>query len=156
MDAEAAALAMAEAAFHEAAERERGDVASMPDAAGAMDTSSMYSYTGGNETGYEQQQIPAGVQQFMGQDAELLQNLMSMPDDESRNQFLQSLLQQEQEIQLKEAARMRPQTHHLTISREGKDWSLFFRLEMVHLRLIFLLWKVTDHSETQSSFCYKF
>ena len=122
MDAEAAALAMAEAALQEAAERERlqqqrqqqpmGGMASMPPM-DAMDTSFVYH-------DMHQQQQPYMEQQFLGQDAELLQNLMNMPDDESRNQLLQHLLQQEQLQQTVEAARMRPQTHHLTISKEGK------------------------------------
>jgi hypothetical protein len=125
MDAEAAALAMAEAAMQEAAERERfeGSAGMLPD---QMDTSSLYAFGGGMDhqpvymEQQQQQQLPPGGQQFLGQDAELLQNLMSMPDDESRNQLLQSLLQQEQQQQMAEAVRARPQTHHLTISREGK------------------------------------
>ena len=128
MDAEAAALAMAEAAMHEAAERERlqeyGGGVPMQD---AMDAASMYAYGDQMQIAYgmdqqqQQQQQQGHAEQLYSQDAELLQNLMSMPDDESRNQLLQSLLQQEQQNQMAEAARMRPQTHHLTISKEGTE-----------------------------------
>jgi hypothetical protein len=108
---EATALALAKAAFEEAASIER-----MQQSLVAMPPSRMMSeamdFSMGNLQQYHDHQ----------HDVDLLHNLMSLPDEHSRNQFLQLLSQQQQQEQhdhLLEAMRMRPQKHYLTISKEG-------------------------------------
>jgi hypothetical protein len=124
MDAEAAALAMAEAFLLEAAdaERHRHSGAAMM----RSDDMDVSAHGAGGAMGGDSMHLMDIPQQFteaqfLGQDADLLHNLMSMPDDESRTQLLQFLTQQEQQHQMVETVRARPQRHHLTISKEGKS-----------------------------------
>jgi hypothetical protein len=122
MDAEAAALAMAEAFLLEAADAERrrhSGAAMMP--SDEMDISAHGTGMGGDGMHFMDMSQQFTENQFLGQDADLLHNLMSMPDDESRAQLLQFLTQQEQQHQMVETVRTRPQRHHLTISKEGKS-----------------------------------
>ena len=84
---EAAALALAEAALEEAAARERHAIeqASAPMPA-AMDTSVL---SGGSNV--ENMDWLQASNQIQAQEVDLLQNLMSLPDENARNQFLQML-----------------------------------------------------------------
>ena len=131
---EAAALAMAEAAAEEAAARERNaraGVAQMPLSLepAAMSGDPMVD------------QVVTGATD----DVELLQKLMSLPDDNARNQFLQLLTQQEQQHQqqqeMEEALRMRPHTHYLTISTEGT-----FSFARLLYKLLLVCLSNTSHS----------
>ena len=110
---EAAALAMAEAAAEEAAARERNALSGVGLMPLALDAASMSVAT-------DPMDQPSS---HVTDDVELLQNLMNLPDDNARNQFLQLLSQQqqqnEQDRKMEEALRMRPRAHYLTISTEG-------------------------------------
>lgn len=111
---EAQALALAEAALFAEAERERRQYEGMP--FDAMDASMM------TESDSQLSMDPR-INQLGGygmEEAELLENLMNLPDDESRHQLLQLLQQQEHQQQMQESLRMRPERHYLTISKEGK------------------------------------
>ena len=111
---EAAALALAEVAAREAAARDRGQNAVV---------NGNRSGGGGDFMDFDNHRRPLQVENQIGaSEAELLQHLMSLPD-EARDQFLQ-VLSQQQTSQLQQHinfGRMRPQKHYLTISTEGKD-----------------------------------
>lgn len=110
---EAQALALAEAALFAEAERDRHQYEGMP--FDAMEASIMTESESQVSMDHHNQLGGYGMQE-----AELLENLMNLPDDESRHQLLQLLQQQEQQQHIQESLRMRPDRHYLTISKEGK------------------------------------
>lgn len=129
MDAEAAALAMAEAAFREAAERERLQRGGLPSTMPTtMDISSSYDIDDSSRVPFMNQQQMA-FNQFAGSDAVLLQSLMNIPDEESRLQLIQLLSQQEQNQRI-ETVLTRPPCHYFTISKEGSLTPQLFSVRM--------------------------
>ncbi|GAX22124.1 hypothetical protein FisN_6Hh373 [Fistulifera solaris] len=109
---EAQALALAEAALFAQAERDRRQYEGIP--FDAMEASMMTESESQLSMDHHNQLGGFGMHE-----AELLENLMNLPDDESRHQLLQLLQQQEQQQLMQESLRMRPERHYLTISKEG-------------------------------------